>query len=222
MTVWWDSLPLFSQIMYAIAIPSTIILIIQLILNFVAGNDAETDSDVSGLDDVTDLDGLDDVSDGDFDGDTGELDDGDFTPKQAESLDADLDTMRVFTLRGIVALLCSFSWTALAIYATGAPFILALAIGLVVGVAMMFAVAKLIQVLLGLAENGTVDFSGAIGYVGKVYIPIPPGGLGKIIITFDGTERECEAKTFGDTLIATDTDVRVCDIDGETLIVETI
>jgi membrane protein implicated in regulation of membrane protease activity len=99
---------------------------------------------------------------------------------------------------------------------------LAIIIGLVVGVAMMFAVAKLIHTLLGLAENGTVRFSGAVGHVGKVYIPIPADGVGKIIIDFDGAERECDAATRSEKPLTTETEVIVTGLRGEILIVEAL
>jgi membrane protein implicated in regulation of membrane protease activity len=215
MVAWWDGLPLFSQIMYVIAVPSTLILLIQLVLSFFGDNDISDEADVSGIGD----------SDTDFDDVSNGIDDGDFTPEaaeHAENMDADLSAMRVFTFRGIIAFLCSFAWSALAVFATGAPFFLALIIGFAVGVAMMFAVAKLIHTLLGLAENGTVRFDEALGHVGKVYIPIPAGGSGKIIIAFDGAERECDAENHGDKPLATDTDVRVTGVSGEVLIVEAI
>jgi membrane protein implicated in regulation of membrane protease activity len=211
--------------MYAVAIPSTIILIIQLIMTFTAdiSDSGGADSDISGdIDADTDISGdtdgsdigcgfadSDSADDSDLDGDT-----------DIHELKNDLDTVRIFTLRGIIAFLCSFSWCSLALVAVGAPVYFAAVIGFAVGVAMMFAVAKLIHTLLGLSENGTVDFASAVGAIGKVYIPIPPvrSGMGKIIITLQGAELECSAETLYDEAIPTGTEVVVTEVDGETLI----
>jgi hypothetical protein len=208
---WWNALPLFSQILYAIAVPSTIILIVQLIITFTADIDEDmpdaidvgegeiAEPEIVEIDDINDID---------------------LTDSDLNTAESDLTVAGIFTFRGIIAFLCSFSWVTLAVRAVGAPVIFAGIIGFIVGVAMMFAVAKLIHTLLGLAENGTVDFADAVGKTGSVYIPIPAHGTGKIIITFQGAERECEAVS--DTAVTTGTEVLVLSAAGDVLTVSPI
>ncbi|MDR0943779.1 MAG: NfeD family protein [Ruminococcus sp.] len=217
MSTWWNALPVLSQIMYFIAIPSTVLLLIQLVFSFIGGEDADGDaSDV----DIGDVD-IDDVPDADIDAvDFSEMDE----PPPNANNDTDLNFVGIFTFRGIVAFLASFSWSVLALRSAGIFAPIAISIGLAIGVAMMFAVAKIIQLLLKLSENGTVRFSEAIGKTGEVYIPIPAArqGEGKVLIDFQGAERECSAQTESDEAIPTGKRVYVTGYSGEILIVENI
>jgi membrane protein implicated in regulation of membrane protease activity len=212
MTIWWAGLPIISQIMLCVAIPSTILLIIQLVLNFTGGDSDDLPDDVEITDSIFDVDEVDNM--GDFD----DIREADLSPE------SDLSIAGIFTFRGIVAFLASFSWSTLAIYSAGVFAPIALAIGFVIGVAMMVAVAKIVSMLLKLSESGTVKFSDAIGKVGEVYIPIPPArsGDGKVIVNFQGAERECSAQTLSDTAISTGSKVIVSGFSDETLIVEAV
>jgi hypothetical protein len=199
--------------MLCIAIPSTILLIIQLVLNFTGGDSDELpDGDVDITDSIIDAPDVDNI---------GEIDD----IRDADlSSDSELNIAGIFTFRGIVAFFASFSWSVLAIYSAGVFAPIALLIGFAVGVAMMVTVAKIVQLLLKLSESGTVKFSDAIGKVGEVYIPIPPArtGDGKVIVKFSGAERECAAQTLSDTAIVTGSKIVVSGFSNETLIVEAV
>jgi hypothetical protein len=212
MSIWWSSLPVIYQIMLIIAIPSTLILIIQLVLNFVGGDSDDLPDDVEITDSIIDADDVDNM------GDLDDIRDSDLSPE------SDLNIAGIFTFRGIIAFLASFSWSTLAIYSAGIFAPLALVIGFVIGITMMVAVAKIVSMLMKLSENGTVKFSDAIGKVGEVYIPIPPArsGDGKVIVNFQGAERECSAQTLSDTGISTGSKVIVSGFSDETLIVEAV
>ena len=56
MANWWDSMSLFSQVLCCIAVPATIILLIQTILSFIGMGDHGGDSDVGGDHDIGDHD----------------------------------------------------------------------------------------------------------------------------------------------------------------------
>ena len=56
MANWWDSMSLFSQVLCCIAVPTTIILLIQTILSFIGMGDHGGDSDVGGDHDIGDHD----------------------------------------------------------------------------------------------------------------------------------------------------------------------
>jgi hypothetical protein len=212
MSIWWAGLPIISQIMLCIAIPSTVLLIIQLVLNFTGGDSDDLSVDMEITDSIIDVDVIDDM------GDIDDIRDANLSPE------SDLNIAGIFTFRGIVAFLASFSWSALAIYSAGIFAPIALVIGFVIGVAMMFAVAKIVQMLLKLSESGTVKFSDAIGKFGEVYIPIPPArsGDGKVIVNFQGAQRECSAQTLSDTAIATGSKIIVSGFSDEILIVEAV
>jgi membrane protein implicated in regulation of membrane protease activity len=205
--------------MYCIAAGSSVFLILQFILMFAGGfldadgldGELSNPSDVSGID--TDLSGaegplLDEIPDA----------------TDMPIGDGSFGTLKLFTLQGILAFLASFSWVSILCISGGLNPFIAGAVGLAIGVLMMFAIAKLIQLLMKLSDDGTVDFNNAVGVRGIVYIPIPGdlSGEGKVIAEFQGAERECDAVTAGKDTIPTNSDVVVTSVRGNTLVVERV
>ena len=86
----------------------------------------------------------------------------------------------------------------------------------------MLLVAKIVQLSARLAENGTADYKNAIGETATVYIPCPPKdhGLGKVNVMINGQLREVTAINNGDELIKTGTQVRIIDLQGDTVVIE--
>ena len=128
---WWNTLSLATQIFYCIAVPSSLVLLIQTLLTFI-GIGGDSDIDTDGVDDLGgDIDG-------DIDGDTpeGVYGDGDFDDvSDAEGIDG----LRVFTLRGIIAFLVVFGWVGVAMDASGVSLFITLPVALVCGLAMMLS-----------------------------------------------------------------------------------
>jgi membrane-bound ClpP family serine protease len=169
-------------------------------------------SDTSGIDtDIGDLDGS----------DLADIPDGGDMPIGGDNA---FGTLKLFTFQGILAFLASFSWITIACLSADFNTIAALMIGVGTGILMMFAVAKLIQLLMKLSDDGTVDFENAVGVHATVYIPVPGdlSGEGKVMAEFQGAERECSAITAQKETIPTNTEVIVTSVKGNTLIVERI
>ena len=135
---------------------------------------------------------------------------------------SDLGTMHLFTMQTIVTFFTVFSWSSIVLVGSSVPKGLALLIGFALGVVTMLLAAKLVQLSLRLAENGTVDPSNAIGETATVYIPCPPKGqgMGKVTLTLQGQLREFTAFNNSDRVIPTGTLVRVTDVIGDELVVE--
>ena len=95
MFAWWESLSTFSQVLACMAIPATLILLIQTILTLIGIGDNGVDSDIGDAD----IDA--DAADGVF---GAELTDGDSDP-------SGLDGLRIFSVRGIIAFFVVFGWT---------------------------------------------------------------------------------------------------------------
>lgn len=233
MTEWWESLSTLSRVLYCIAVPSTLILLLQTIFSVAGiGDDGDINlSDTGGIDMGGDVD-LDVGADIDFDVDT-DVDigvdtdiDGDVCPHgdtdSVTHVHGSFATLRLFTLQGIVAFLAVFGWVSIAAVSGGIPGVGAIVLGFVAGFFAMYGVAKLVQISGKLAENGTVDFRNAIGETAAVYIPIPPNGEGegKVTLTLQGRFMECSAVSNEKELLKTGTIVRVTDLNGETLVVE--
>ena len=70
MVAWWDSLSLAAQIFACVAIPATLVLIVQTILMLIGADSEAADTDTPDFDDTALDTDVDATSDGDiFDGD---------------------------------------------------------------------------------------------------------------------------------------------------------
>lgn len=217
-SVWWNGLELVQQILYCVAFPATLILLIQTILlclGFGHGGAGIDFSDTSGIDgagaDFSGHDVFTNVHDGaqHFTGDGGNP--GDFA------------AFNILTIQGVVAFLCVFSWSAIILISAGANSILSIAVGFILGVLAMLLVAKVIQLSARLQQNGNININNMLGQSGTVYIPIPAYGKGTGKVNIAAGERfvEFDAITELDEALASNTQIRVCDVrSGNILVVE--
>ena len=226
MRIWWESLTLLQRVFACIAIPSTLLLIVQLVLSLVGlgGHEGDLAADGDGVPDSVDLD-MDDMPDGiDLDGDgipditVTDLDhdglpDGDGHGSIGESL----GSLRLFTLRGILAFLAVWGWAVLAITRAGRPWLMGVLLGLVLGAAAMVLIALTMQMILRLQADGTVSLSNAVGSGGEVYLSVPPlrSGEGKVNVVIQDTMTECAAVTDEETPIPTGTSITVVGVTKE-------
>ena len=192
MIQWWNSLGLASQIFYCVAIPSTLVLLIQTVLLFLGIGD----------------DGGDDLPDGAIDAD------GDGLPDDV----AGFEGLRVFTLRGIIAFLVVFGWVGVAMDAASVKLLITLPVAFLCGAVMMLALAFLIRSVMRLRSDGNADNRNAIGTSGKVYLTVPPSrtGEGKVQLMLQGSFVERNAVTDESEPIPTGCEVVVIGISGQT------
>jgi len=191
MIQWWNNLDLFARVYALIAVPSTFILILQTVLLFLG---------VGVDDDGIDLTGNDQI---DTPGDGGG------------------DGLVLFSVRGIMAMLCVGGWSGLALYASGVNRPLTILISLICGTAALFAIAYLMKAAMKLQSSGNIELGTAIGKTGRVYIPIPAEskGSGKITLTIQERFIEAEAVTTASRKLATGEPVRVVATDGTGMLV---
>ena len=229
MSEWWEALSTLLKVLYCIAIPSTLVLLLQTIFSIAGfGHDADINiSDTSGLDmgDMGDI-SPDVGADVDFDTDV-DIDSGTDNCPEGDSdmnthVHSDFAPLRLFTVQGIVAFLAVSGWVSIAAVSGGMPAVGGIPLGAVAGFFAMYGIAKLVQISKKLTENGTIDFRNAIGETATVYIPVPPEGQGegKVTLTLQGRFMECNAVSAGKETLKTGTPVRVTDLNGETLVVE--
>ena len=219
---WWEGLQLAEQVLYCIAVPATLILVIQTILLLAGLGDSSggvNPSDTSGLDMPDGFDGADG-----FDGVDGADADVDLSHHDISS-PTDIADFRLLSVQSVIAFLCIFGWSGIAAISCGVPAWGAIIIGAVLGLGAMFLVAKIIQWSSKLAQNGNFNVKNLLGESGTVYIPIPPKneGAGKINISCGERFLEFDAVSEGNKMLATGSAVRVVDIiAGSTLVVEEI
>ncbi len=213
MQAWWESLGPVLQVLYCIAIPSTLVLILQMILSMMGGfGDAGVDvSDTSGLDLSGDLD-VDLDMDADVSGDA--VADG--------GNPADFGSLKFLTLQTVVTFLTVFGWVSIVCISAKLPIWASMLIGTAAGLTMMFVVAKIVQVSAKLAEDGTMNLKNAIGETATVYLTVPPKGEGegKVTMQLQGRFCEIDAINAGAKPLATGTQVLVTDVLGDALVVE--
>ncbi len=201
---WWNSLSLVAQIFYCIAVPSTLVLLVQTILMFIGmGEDADADGADTDVSDDVDVDGS---EDGGFD----------------EDLDPNgFDGLRIFTVRGVIAFLVIFGWVGALLESMNVALWINLPISSVCGFAMMVALAFIFKAIMQLRSDGTIDIRNAVGTAGKVHLTIPPSrmGEGKVHILLQGSYVERDAVTDEPDPIPTGSEVVVVRVSGETTLV---
>ncbi|MBQ3843342.1 MAG: NfeD family protein [Ruminiclostridium sp.] len=224
---WWNTLELFEQILYCVAIPSTLILLIQtimLILGFGHSGAGVNPSDTSGFDGGSDMDFDAGGADTDFGGDTG-ADGADGDSADVDYGDgsnpSDVGTLNFFTVQGIITFLCVFGWAGIVTYTLTKIAIIAVIVGFVLGLAAMYGVAKLMQLSRKLAQNGTLNVRNLLGANGTVYLIVPADGKGKGKVNVTSGERlvEYDAITDGNEELPDGTQIRVIDIRSDNVLV---
>ena len=172
------------------AIPSTLLLFIQTVMMFIGIGD---DSDFDAPD--TELDGEPDIDD-----------------------PLGLDSLKVFTLKGIIAFFVVFSWVGIVMQKADAPIYLTFPVAIACGVLIMVLMAYLLRAVMRLRSDGNTDNRNAIGVAGKVHLTIPPErrGEGKVHIMLQGSLVERNAVTDGLEAIPTGAEVVVVGTSGQT------
>ena len=191
MTAWLESLPTLQLIFAFIAIPATLVLIVQTVLLLIGMGDTDADADF-------DPDGI----------DIGEAAEGD-------------GGLALFSVRGIVAMLCIAGWSGVVFVDFGLPDILSVLLASICGIAALFGMAYLMKAVMKLQSNGNIQLGSAIGKIGEVYIPIPPKGEGRGKITVNVQERliEIDAISASEAALKTGDTVRVVATDESGLVV---
>ncbi len=162
-------------ILYVLAIPSTVVLVLQtvLLLFGIGGEDMDVDTDCDGGFDCDDIpDDFESDAVGNF-GDSG---------------------LRLFTVRGIIAFLAVGGWAGIAALQLEAPWWLALIAFAALGFGAMVLVAWCIKLALRLQSNGNIRLANAVGLTGEVYMTIPAGGgKGKVNVVVQERYAEIDA-----------------------------
>ena len=220
---WWNELNLATQIFYCIAIPATLVLLIQTVTMFFG-----MDDNADGVGDIeldNTLDGIDDIElDGGFDGmDEPDALDGIFGEDSiTEPSDSfGWEGLRIFTVRGLIAFFVVFGWVGVAMQSGGISLWITVPVALLCGFAMMVALAFLMRAVMKLRSDGNLDNRNAVGVAGKVYLTIPArrSGEGKVNVLLQGSYVEREAVTDEEEPIPTGVEVVETGLSGQTTLV---
>lgn len=197
MFAWWDSLSLVSQIFACVAIPATVVLLVQTVLMLV-GIGLEADGGDISVGESIDADG----------------------PEFDVDLDG-MDALRIFSIRGIIAFLVVFGWVGFVMDRAGVMLLITIPVAAVCGFLMMLVLALLMRTVMRLRNDGNLDNRNALGVSGRVYLTVPPArtGEGKVNVLLQGTYVERDAVTDEGEPIPTGCEIVVIGLSGQTTLV---
>ena len=222
---WWNELSTLQQIFATIAIPATLVLLIQIVLliaGFSDGHSGDGDasnSDLNGHDfHGQDLHGH-DLHAQDLHGH--DLQSDDSHDHQSGNDHNDYDAIKLFTIRSIVAFLSVGGWTGVVMGGLDLPAPAAIVISFVAGWAALYFVTWSIRMAVRMQSSGNVIMSNAVGKTGEVYITIPAGnkGYGKVNVIVQERLSEFDASTNASRDLKTGETVLVTDILHEDVLV---
>lgn len=202
----WTNWNLAQKIFFLIASPSTVLLVVQIILLLigVGSNDADADVDVD-----VDAD-LDADLPTDFDGD---VDGG------SEVLDAD-HGFSLFTVRGLIAFFTVGGWMGYTLADNNV--VLAVIVAFLSGSIALVLMGFVLKWLMTLQSNGNLNYNDAIGLIGEVYLTIPAkdNGKGKINVLLNERLVELSAVQLGEEPIFTGKKIKIIGTIADSFIVE--
>lgn len=215
---WWNELTQLQRIFASVAVPATVIMILQFILQLIGlAGGADTDADAPDADSADVQDGLpDDMPDVQLDDDfaEGSLDDG-------LEVDEGQTGIRLFTLRSVIAFFAVGGWMGVAAIDWNLSDVVAIILAVIAGSLALYFVAWIIYAFLRLQQNGNIRYENAVGKEGEVYLTIPPNGRGKVNVIVQERLCEIEAISKVNRALKTGEKIVVVDITEEgVLIVE--
>ena len=209
---WFTSMSLAGQIFACIAIPATLVLLIQTIMMLIGAGS----SDADGLGDDIPDEIPDEIPDGDeIEGVFGDNEITDY----ADSVG--FEGLRIFTVRGFIAFFVVFGWVGVLMDNADVRLWITVLVSVACGFVMMLLLALFYKWTMKLRNDGNIDNRNAIGVSGKVQLTIPANrsGEGKVHLMLQGSYIEREAVTDDKEPIPTGSEVVVIGLSGQTTLV---
>jgi len=130
-------------------------------------------------------------------------------------------SLTIFSLRNLIAFFTFFGWGGLWLMNFDLDPIVIIILGAFIGCVFVAISMSMFYFIAKMQRSGTLVMANAVGLKGEVYIPIPAKGTGtgKLMLRFQGSLRELEAKTFDVSKIKTGEQVHVVSVEGDILIV---
>lgn len=183
----WANLSILTKIYWIIAVPSTAIFLILLLLSFLGG-DADT------------IDNIDSPDGADFHG-------GDISMTEGFS-------GFIISFKSVMSFLMMFGWAGIISTSFKMSNFVGLLVALVTGLITLFLVAGLLYLMTKMQEDGTMKIENAIGKIGTVVLRIPAKmqGYGQVQVNVQGALKTLEAKTEEKEDISSGTKIIVIDV----------
>jgi uncharacterized membrane protein YtjA (UPF0391 family) len=201
---WWSAVSSFEKIFWFVAVPSTVLTVMQMILTFFGIGDGSHDMGDGGA----------------HDGDVGHGDAGHGDAHGHSHATSHVE-FKFLTIRNLMILASCFGWAGIAGNRAGFARPITVIFALMVGCVVSLIVAGIFYLFMQLRSSGNMDIRNALDGTGTVYLPIPAEkvGAGMIQLPVQGSIRELSAMTEGPAL-TTGTKVKVVSlIDSNTVLV---
>jgi membrane protein implicated in regulation of membrane protease activity len=104
------------------------------------------------------------------------------------------DGFKIISVHGLAAFFMMFGLAGFAMHReSNAPTFISIIVGAIAGAAAVWIITKLFQMANKLQSVGNLDISRAVGCSGTVYLKIPKGGSGRVVVNIRGRQREMDA-----------------------------
>ena len=193
---WYNALPSTLQVYWVIALITSLVFLIQMVLTFIGIGDADADTDFGGDTDISD----------------------------GSTLDAG-GAMQLFTMRNIINFLLGLGWGGVCLYSVIPNAVVLSIAAILVGVAFVYVFILIYRQMRRFEKNGAFNIKECVGHTVDVYLTIPAkrSGSGKVQVSFYGSVQELAALTDSDSPIRSGAKVRIIEIvDGGTVLVEKV
>lgn len=209
---WFTSLSLAGQIFTCIAVPATLVLLVQTVMMFIGAGFSQAEVGEDLPDEIPD-EIPDDVPEDLPDGIFGENAVGDVVDS------AGFESLKIFTVRGMIAFFVMFGWVGVAM--DGANLALTIVVAALSGAGAMLILSVLYRFAMKLRTDGNINNKNAIGVSGRVQLIIPAerAGEGKVHLMLQGAYVERDAVTDDKEPIPTGSEVVVIGVSGHTTLV---
>lgn len=207
MSIWWDGLLSLEKFFYLIAIPSTLVLLIQFTFSLL-GLSGDSDFELGDLDTDIDIDMHMDLHDIDM-----------------HDIDIAGMDFQFVSFRTIIAFLTVFSWTGIVLQSSSFNIPLTIIISVLAGLLAMFTIGYLFYLASKLQSSGNIFYKNAIGATAEVYIPISADNKtqGKVQVIVQERLIEANAISRNGKSFKTGEIVKIVDVVGlSTLVVDTL
>lgn len=193
---WYNGLPSTLQVYWVIALITSLVFVVQMVLTFIGIGDADADADFGGDTDISD----------------------------GSTLDAG-GAMQLFTMRNIINFLLGLGWGGVCLYSVIPNAVVLSIAAILVGVAFVYVFILIYRQMRRFEKNGAFNIKECVGHTVDVYLTIPArrSGSGKVQVSFYGSVQELAALTDLDSPIRSGAKVRIIEIvDGGTVLVEKV
>jgi len=133
------------------------------------------------------------------------------------------DGFKIISVHGLAAFFMMFGLVGFAMNRENqAHIIVSLVCGVIAGAIAVWVIAKFFNMASKLQSVGNLDVNKAVGCHGTVYLQIPKGATGRVVVNISGRQREMDAVHVNGDAIATGTPIVVVKIEETIAVVDII